>query len=131
MTFDRESDFEEAIIRLLGENGWEKKVLRHPTEKDLIHNWADILYENNRSIDRLNDYPLTDGEMQQILEQVAAELPAGVTIGKVNIDENRDLAVKFEVMNIPRIFIYKDGKIVNDMSGVQSKPKLLDALKNA
>ena len=60
-----------------------------------------------------------------ILEQVAAELPADVTIGKVNIDENRDLAVKFEVMNIPRIFIYKD------MSGVQSKPKLLDALKNA
>lgn len=66
-----------------------------------------------------------------ILEQVAAELPADVTIGKINIDENRDLAVKFEVMNIPRIFIYKDGKIVNDMSGVQSKPKLLDALKNA
>ena len=66
-----------------------------------------------------------------ILEQVAAELPADVSIGKVNIDENRDLAVKFEVMNIPRIFIYKDGKIVNDMSGVQSKPKLLDALKNA
>ena len=66
-----------------------------------------------------------------ILEQVAAELPADVTIGKVNIDENRDLAVKFEVMNLPRIFIYKDGKIVNDMSGVQSKPKLLDALKNA
>ena len=66
-----------------------------------------------------------------ILEQVAAELPADVTIGKVKIDENRDLAVKFEVMNIPRIFIYKDGKIVNDMSGVQSKPKLLDALKNA
>ena len=66
-----------------------------------------------------------------ILEQVAAELPADVTIGKVNIDENRDLAVKFEVMNIPRIFIYKVGKIVNDLSGVQSKPKLLDALKNA
>ena len=66
-----------------------------------------------------------------ILEQVAAELPADVTIGKVNIDENRDLAVKFEVMNIPRIFIYKHGKIVNDMSGVQSKPTLLDALKNA
>jgi len=66
-----------------------------------------------------------------VLVQVAAETPAGVTIGKVNIDENRDLAVKFEVMNIPRIFIYKDGKVVNDFSGIQSKPKLLDALKNA
>ena len=32
--------------------------------------WADILFENNRGIDRLNDYPLTDTEMQQILEQI-------------------------------------------------------------
>ena len=66
-----------------------------------------------------------------ILQQVAAEAPENVVIGKVNIDENKELAVRFEVMNIPRIFIYKDGKIVNDFSGVQSKPKLLDALKNA
>ncbi|MDR0933356.1 MAG: thioredoxin [Victivallales bacterium] len=66
-----------------------------------------------------------------ILEQVAAEAPENVVIGKVNIDENKDLAVRFEVMNIPCIFIYKDGKIVNDFSGVQSKPKLLEALKNA
>ena len=66
-----------------------------------------------------------------ILQQVAAEAPENVVIGKVNIDENKELAVRFEVMNIPRVFIYKDGKIVNDFSGVQSKPKLLDALKNA
>lgn len=66
-----------------------------------------------------------------ILEQVAKEAPENVTIGKVNIDDNKDLAVRFEVMNIPRIFIYKDGEIVKDLSGVQSKPKLLDALKNA
>jgi len=66
-----------------------------------------------------------------ILEQIAAEVPAGVTICKINIDDNRDLAVKFEVMNIPRIFIYKDGKVINDFSGILSKPKLLDALTNA
>ena len=66
-----------------------------------------------------------------ILEQVAKETPEDVVIGKVNIDDNKDLAVRFEVMNIPRIFIYKDGEIVKDFSGVQSKPKLLDALKNA
>ena len=66
-----------------------------------------------------------------ILEQVAKEAPENVVIGKVNIDDNKDLAVRFEVMNIPRILIYKDGEIVKDLSGVQSKPKLLDALKNA
>lgn len=70
MTFQREADFEEALIKVLTDKGWEKDVLKHPTEQDLIKNWAQILYDNNRSIDRLNNYPLTDGEMQQILEQI-------------------------------------------------------------
>lgn len=70
MTFKLESEFEEALIKVLSEKGWEQKVLRHYTEKDLIKNWANILYDNNRGIDRLNNYPLTDGEMQQIIEQI-------------------------------------------------------------
>lgn len=71
MIFNKESDFEEALIRILSEKGWEKEVLKNYSEKDLIRNWADILFANNRDIDRLNDYPLTDSEMQQILEQIA------------------------------------------------------------
>ena len=70
MAFNDESVFEESLIKVLSENGWEKEVIKYPTEKDLIKNWANILFENNRSIDRLNDYPLTDGEMQQIIEQI-------------------------------------------------------------
>ena len=70
MIFNKEADFEEALIKILSENGWEKKVLKNYTEQDLLRNWADILFENNRDIDRLNDYPLTDSEMQQILEQI-------------------------------------------------------------
>lgn len=70
MTFQREADFEEALIRVLTDNGWERDVLKSPTEQDLIGNWARILYDNNRSIDRLDNYPLTDGEMQQIIEQI-------------------------------------------------------------
>lgn len=72
MVFNKESDFEEALIKILSEKGWEKKVLKNYSEKDLLRNWADILFENNRDIDRLNDYPLTDSEMQQILEQIEA-----------------------------------------------------------
>lgn len=72
MAFNKESDFEEAIINVLANNGWEKNVLKNYTEKQLIQNWADILFENNRGIDRLNDYPLTEGEMQQIIEQIEA-----------------------------------------------------------
>ncbi len=70
MIFDKENDFEEALIALLKTKGWENNVLEYYSEKQLIQNWADILYNNNRNIDRLGDYPLTDGEMQQILDQV-------------------------------------------------------------
>lgn len=69
--FSDELKFEEALIALLTkEKGWSDKTLRFPTEKDLLHNWANILFENNRGIDRLGDCPLTEGEMQQILEQI-------------------------------------------------------------
>lgn len=72
MSFNNELAFESALINLLFEKGWEKNVLKNKTEKELLQNWADILFENNRGIDRLNDYPLTEGEMQQIIEQIAA-----------------------------------------------------------
>lgn len=71
MIFKKEADFEEALINILYDKGWEKKVLKNYTEKQLIENWANILYENNRDIDRLNNYPLTEGEMQQIIEQIS------------------------------------------------------------
>lgn len=72
MAFSRESDFELAVIQALQERGWKDGLLKNPSEADLIQNWAKILYENNRGIDRLNDYPLTDGEMAQVVEQVKA-----------------------------------------------------------
>lgn len=70
MVFSNESDFEAALIKILSEKGWEKEVLKNYSEQDLLRNWANILFDNNRDIDRLNDYPLTDSEMQQILEQI-------------------------------------------------------------
>jgi type I restriction enzyme R subunit len=71
MSFTTEAAFEEALIHsLTTQKGWEKEVLKHPTENELLANWATILFENNRAIDRLNDHPLTEGEMQQIVEQI-------------------------------------------------------------
>lgn len=72
MTFDDERKFEDAVIEQLKEYGWEREVIDYPTEEDLIRNWADILFANNRQHDVLNDCPLTNGEMQQIIEQVIA-----------------------------------------------------------
>lgn len=72
MVFENENTFEEALINGLKNNGWDDVggVLKNPTEKDLINNWASILYENNNDIDRLNSCALTESEMAQILEQI-------------------------------------------------------------
>lgn len=70
MGFDYELDFEEALIKLLKDYGWTGKMLNYPTEEQLIKNWAEILFNNNKGIDRLNGQPLTEGEMQQILDEI-------------------------------------------------------------
>lgn len=70
MIFKKEAKFEDALIRVLFNKGWSSEVIMYPTEEDLIQNWANILFNNNQSIDRLNGCPLTSGEMQQILEQI-------------------------------------------------------------
>ncbi|MFV8479427.1 type I restriction endonuclease subunit R [Mycoplasma sp. T193] len=75
MTFDSELKFEKALIEKLTQNGWETQVLKNKTEDDLIQNWADILYKNNRDSYRLGNYPLTKGEMNQILEKVRYASP--------------------------------------------------------
>lgn len=69
-SFNAESQFEAALIRLLQQNGWDNQVIKNPTEQELIQNWADILFENNRQDVRLGDYPLTPTEMQQLIDKI-------------------------------------------------------------
>ena len=69
--FTSELAFEDALVGVLETDyGWKNGTFNHPTEQDLLDNWANILYENNRGIDRLNGEPLTQGEMAQIVEQI-------------------------------------------------------------
>ena len=68
--YTSELQFEADFIYSLQQNGWTDGILKNPTEKDLLDNWAKILFENNRHQDRLSDYPLTDTEMQQVIDKI-------------------------------------------------------------
>lgn len=68
--FLKELDFEQALADLLPQHGWEPQVIKNPTEEMLVKNWAAIIFNNNRDMNRLGDFPLTDTEMQQIITQV-------------------------------------------------------------
>ena len=70
MIYTDELVFEADVIKKLTEHGWSKQILKNKTEEQLIDNWADILFNNNKGIDRLNNEPLTDGEKQQLIEQI-------------------------------------------------------------
>lgn len=66
--------------------------------------------------------------MAPILHELEAEMP-DVQIGKVNVDDQMDLARQFRVVSIPTLIIFKNGQEVQRMVGVTSKEELKDALK--
>lgn len=59
-----------------------------------------------------------------LLDEIAAEHPE-YKIVKINVDEESELAAAFEVMNIPSLFVLKDGKVQNRAQGLKPKAQLL------
>jgi thioredoxin 1 len=64
-----------------------------------------------------------------ILDEVAAELKGQVTVAKVNIDDNADIAARFAVRAIPTLIIFKNGQSVEQMVGMKSKADLIARLQ--
>ena len=66
--------------------------------------------------------------LSPIVDEIAEEVQT-IKIGKVNVDEQQDLAGKFGVMSIPTLILFKNGQPVNKSVGAKSKAALLDFLK--
>lgn len=64
-----------------------------------------------------------------VVEEIAEELDGKVLVGKVNVDEEMELAVRFGVQSIPTLIVMENGKETKRVIGVQSKQELLDMLK--
>ena len=62
-----------------------------------------------------------------IVEEIAKEHPE-IKVGKVNVDEQQELAAQFKVMSIPALFVLKNGKIVNQSIGARPKQQILEML---
>lgn len=62
-----------------------------------------------------------------IVDQIADEHPE-IKVGKVNVDEEQELAAEFKIMSIPSLFVIKDGKIANQAVGAMPKNQILDLL---
>lgn len=80
MSFRSEKEFEDALVAKLTQldNQWSRDILEYKTEKELIDNWATILFSNNNQTDKLNGCPLTETEMAQIISQINGESPFAI-----------------------------------------------------
>lgn len=66
-----------------------------------------------------------------VVEQVSEENADKLTVGKVNVDDCPDLAMKFGVMSIPTLILFKDGQIVDKRVGYQPKNQLDEMIRQA
>ena len=99
-------------IKLSSEN-FEKEVLK--SEKPVL-------------VDFYSDWCGPCNAMAPVIEELATELDGKAKVGKINVDENSDIAVEYNVMSIPTLIIFKNGKEEKRLVGLRDKEELLSIL---
>jgi len=66
-----------------------------------------------------------------VIEEISNEYEGKAKVGKVNVDEEREIAEKYMVMSIPSVMIFKNGELVNTLVGLRPKEDYLDAIDSA
>ncbi|MFA5127087.1 MAG: thioredoxin [Patescibacteria group bacterium] len=66
-----------------------------------------------------------------IIDELAKELSQDtkIKVGKLNVDDNQQTSQEWQIMSIPTLKIFKDGKVVEDLVGLQNKNFLMDKIK--
>ena len=64
-----------------------------------------------------------------ILGEIAQENETDITVAKLNVDENPDLAMRFNVMSIPTLLVFKNGEVAKRLVGAKGKGALLQELQ--
>lgn len=67
--------------------------------------------------------------LSPVIEELAEELEGKAVVGKINVDEEAELASQFGVMSIPTLIVMKNGSIFDSSIGVKSKNSILEMLK--
>lgn len=97
-------------IKLSTEN-FEKEVLK--SEKPVL-------------VDFYADWCGPCNAMAPVIEELAKELGGKFKVGKINVDENPDIAVEYNVMSIPTLIVFKNGKEEKRLVGLRNKEELIN-----
>lgn len=61
-----------------------------------------------------------------IVEEISNDMSGKIEIGKLNVDEQTEIAIKYDVMSIPTLILFKEGKIVDTIIGYHTKKEILE-----
>ena len=100
------------MVNVFNEENFEKEVLKS---------------EGTVLVDFYADWCGPCKMMSPIVDTIAEE-NASIKVGKINVDENPDLAEKYNVMSIPTIMVFKNGEIEKTFVGVTDKSQIINAL---
>ncbi|MCI8291765.1 MAG: thioredoxin, partial [Clostridia bacterium] len=67
--------------------------------------------------------------LSPIIAEIAEEYNDKVKVGKVNVDEQRNLAIKYQISSIPTLILFKNGQVKNMIVGFQSKSQIVKMLE--
>lgn len=67
--------------------------------------------------------------MSPVVDEIAEEMKDEVKVCKINIDEEQNLAVKYDVMSIPTFIVIKEGREIGRSVGVQDKAEIVNMIK--
>jgi thioredoxin 1 len=62
--------------------------------------------------------------LSPILDQIAAENPGKLDVVKLNVDDNMETAMKYQIISLPAMYVFRDGEVVKRMIGAKNKPAL-------
>ena len=102
-----------SVLKITGEN-FEEEVLK--SNKPVL-------------IDFYADWCGPCRMMSPIIDQIAEEMSDKIKVGKVNVDENQELAMEYGVMSIPTMVIIENGKVKNSLVGVRDKNEIKEMMK--
>lgn len=68
--------------------------------------------------------------MEPILEDVAREVDGKVVVGKIDVDENEDIANRFGIRSVPSMLVFSNGEVVERIVGITPKKAILEKLSN-
>lgn len=102
-----------SVLKITSEN-YEQEVLK--SEKTVL-------------IDFYADWCGPCRMMSPIIDQIAEDLGEQIKVGKINVDDNQDLAMEYNVMSIPTIIVIKNGEVKKTFVGVTDKNTIIENLK--